>query len=51
MLLVHIVNYNMYKIYFVSFTYKEIITFDTTPFRDIDKNKYTHNIHDLNNPP
>ena len=37
MLLAHIVDYNVCKIYFVSFTNKENITFDTTPFREIDK--------------
>ena len=37
MLLAHIVEHNVCKIYFVSFTNKENITFDTTPFRDIDK--------------
>ena len=36
MLLAHIVDYNMCKIYFVSFTYKKNITFDTAPFREID---------------
>ena len=51
MLFAHIVDYNVCKIYFVFFTYKENITFDTTPFLEIDKKKYTHNIHDLNNTP
>ena len=37
MLLAHIVDYNVCKIYFVSFTSKENITFDTAPFREIDK--------------
>ena len=37
MLLAHIVDYNVCKIYFVSLTNKENITFDTTPFREIDK--------------
>ena len=37
MLLAHIVDYKMCKIYFISFTNKENITFDTTPFREIDK--------------
>ena len=37
MLLAHIVDYNMCKVYFVSFTNTENITFDTTPFREIDK--------------
>ena len=36
MLLAHIVDYNVCKIYFVSFTNKENITFDTTPSREID---------------
>ena len=51
MLLAHIVDYNVCKNYFVFFTNKENITFDTTPFREIVKNKYIHTIHDLNNPP
>ena len=37
MRLAHIVDYNVCKIYFDSFTNKEIITFDTTPFLEIDK--------------
>ena len=37
MLLAHIVDYNVCKIYFVCFTNKENITFDTTPFRENDK--------------
>ena len=37
MLLAHIVDYNVCKIYFVSFTSKENITFDTTPSRNVDK--------------
>ena len=37
MLLAHIVDYKVWKTYFVSFTNKEYITFDTTPFREIDK--------------
>ena len=36
-LLAHIVDYNVCKNYFVCFTNKENITFDTTPFRAIDK--------------
>ena len=36
MLLAHIVDYNVCKIYFVSFTNKENITIDTTPFREFD---------------
>ena len=36
MLLAYIVDYNVCKIYFVSFTNKKNITFDTTPFREID---------------
>ena len=31
-----IVDYNVCKIYFVSSTNEENITFDTTPFREID---------------
>ena len=51
MLLAHIVDSNVYKIHFVSFTNKENITFDTTPFRKIDKKQIYpyHTIHDLNN--
>ena len=37
MLLAHIVDYKVYKIYFVTFTNKENITFDATLFREIDK--------------
>ena len=37
MLLAHIVDYNVCKSYFVSITNKENITFDTTPFHEIDK--------------
>ena len=37
MLLAHIVDYNVCKIDFVSFIYKENITFDTNPFRETDK--------------
>ena len=37
MLLAHIVDYNVCTIHFVSFTNKENIIFDTTPFREIDK--------------
>ena len=37
MLLAHIVDYNVCKNYNVSFTNKENITFDTTPFLEIDK--------------
>ena len=37
MLFAHIVDYKVYKIYFVSFTNKKNITFDTTLFREIDK--------------
>ena len=37
MLLAHIVDYDVCKIHFVSFTSKENITFDTAPFREIDK--------------
>ena len=37
MLLAHIVDYNECKIDYFSFTNKENITFDTTPFREIDK--------------
>ena len=36
MLLAHIVDYNVCKIYFVSFTNKENIAFDTSPFCEID---------------
>ena len=37
MLLAHITDYNVCKIYFDSLTNKENITFDTVPFREIDK--------------
>ena len=37
MLLVHIVDYNVCKNYSFSFTNKETITFDTTPFLEINK--------------
>ena len=37
MFLAHIVDYNVCNIYFVSFTNKETITFDTTPFHEIEK--------------
>ena len=37
MLLAYIVDFNVCKNCFVSFTKKENITFDTTPFREIDK--------------
>ena len=37
MLLAHLVDDNVSKNYCVSFTNKENITFDTTPFREIDK--------------
>ena len=50
MLLAHIVDYNVCKIYFISFTNMEHITFDTTPFREIDKKVIYPYIHDLNNP-
>ena len=50
-MLAHIVDYKVCKMYFVSFTYKENITFDTSPFVKLIRNKYTLTIHDLNNPP
>ena len=37
MLLAHIVDYNVCKFYFVSFTNKKNIAFDTTPFGKIGK--------------
>ena len=37
MLLAQIVDYKVWKTYFVSFTNKEYITFVTTPYRKIDK--------------
>ena len=37
MLDAHIVDHNVCKIYFVSFNNMEHMTFDTTPFRGIDK--------------
>ena len=37
MLLAHIVDYNVCKIYRVSFTNKENNAFDTTPVCEIDK--------------
>ena len=37
MLLAHIVDFNVCKNYFVFFTNKENITFDTTHFHEIDK--------------
>ena len=36
MMLAHIVDYNVCKIYFVSFANIENITFDTALFREID---------------
>ena len=43
MTLAHTVDYNVCKIYFVSFTHHEINAFDTTPFRKIDKKQmYLH---------
>ena len=37
MLLAHIVDYSVCKIYFISFTNKENITFDTTPSHETGK--------------
>ena len=51
MLLAHIVDNKLCKIHLVSWTNKENNTFDTTPFVKLIRNKYTHTIHDLNNPP
>ena len=51
MLLTHIDDYNVCKTYFVSLTNKENITFDTTPFRDIDKTQIYPYHHDLYIPP
>ena len=51
MLLAHIDDYNVCKTYCVSLTNTENITFDTTPFRDIDRTQNTHTIHDPYNPP
>ena len=48
MLLAHIVDYNVCKIYFVSFTYKENIIVDTTPFHEIDKKQISVNITPYN---
>ena len=43
MLLAHIVDYKVNKMYFVSLTNKETNTFDSTPFRELDKKQiYPH---------
>ena len=43
MLLAHIVDYKVCKMYFVALTNKETYTFDSTPFREIDKKQiYPH---------
>ena len=51
MLIAHIVDHKVCKIYLVSLTNKENNTFETTPFVKLIINKYTHTTHDLNNPP
>ena len=43
MTLAHTVDYNVCKIYFISFTHHENNAFDTIPFRKIDKKQiYLH---------